>query len=493
MAYLLDEPSQPIKHQVLIDGTLDEQTDILERACHEHGVIYRRDRTPVHIVQSDAGRDVIDEIGVNRMIFQLARHFDLRQTKDIDGEPTPVRVDPSAKLAKNLIEACSKSPYIDILEGVRRTPIYGSDWSLSTARGYRPETRTWVDLGKDRIKAVTGREVERATALLNDLVRDFPFDKEASRTNALATLITHFIRPAVDLVPMSLVTAPTAGSGKTYMTQIFCRICHDADPSINTVSEAAELEKRITSYLMTNSPFIVLENISTGHFTSGSLAAMLTSREWTGRILGASKMVTLKNTAQWMMTSNNPDLSHELIRRVLPIRLEPEVEKPADRKLRDLDAHVAQHRLELVWACLEVIEHWRLQGMPTADITWGSYQTWCETVGGIMECAGWEGLASNRGDIASHERDEIGVFVDKWGRAKQPGKKWRASEIVDWAEDEHLLHDVIGQTTSASWKSRNVAAWMRGHKGRVVQGRKICSEIDSHSEQEVWFLERISN
>ena len=64
-------------------------------------------------------------------------------------------------------------------------------------------------------KEPTDDEVEQAkNLLLDEYLVDFPFEGDADRANALAYLLTPFIREMVGLVPMLILDAPTPGTGK---------------------------------------------------------------------------------------------------------------------------------------------------------------------------------------------------------------------------------------------------------------------------------------
>ena len=57
----------------------------------------------------------------------------------------------------------------------------------------------------------TVAEVRAATALLSEAICDFPFDLPASRSNALALILTPIVRPSITgNVPMAVIDAPKA-------------------------------------------------------------------------------------------------------------------------------------------------------------------------------------------------------------------------------------------------------------------------------------------
>ena len=85
--------------------------------------------------------------------------------------------------------------------------------------GYNAAAKIWYEPGNMVVPAVppepTEEEIEAARSLLlDDYLKDFPFNGDVDRANALAFLLTPFIREMVGLVPMLVLDAPTPGTGK---------------------------------------------------------------------------------------------------------------------------------------------------------------------------------------------------------------------------------------------------------------------------------------
>ncbi len=75
------------------------------------------------------------------------------------------------------------------------------------------------------IPATPGRgDALAALALLEDLLEKFPFADEASRSVALSALITPVVRAAYPVAPMHVISAPAAGSGKSYILDVIAAI-----------------------------------------------------------------------------------------------------------------------------------------------------------------------------------------------------------------------------------------------------------------------------
>jgi hypothetical protein len=100
-----------------------------------------------------------------------------------------------------------------------------------------------------------------------------------------------------------------------------------------------------------------------GTFDSASMAAALTSANYTDRVLGKSECVLVPNKAILLMTGNNLTLAGDMARRVLVCRIDPRTDQPFAREF-DLDplAHTLAHRQEMVAAALTIIRGWLTSG-----------------------------------------------------------------------------------------------------------------------------------
>jgi len=106
----------------------------------------------------------------------------------------------------------------------------------------------------------------------------------------------------------------------------------------------AELEKSISSILTcTTAPVVQFDNVS-GTLRSSRLAALLTSREYSGRILGSTNSVDMVNDRLWTLTGNTLNLGGDLVRRTLWCTIDPGCPDPQLRTGFKLDtpAYVAQ-------------------------------------------------------------------------------------------------------------------------------------------------------
>jgi hypothetical protein len=182
-----------------------------------------------------------------------------------------------------------------------------------------------------------------------------------------------------------------------------------------------EWRKRLTAKLRESPSLVVFDNL-TRRLDSQALAAMLTAPHWEDRILCSSQNLRLTVSCVWIATANNPQVSREMARRLVRIRLDPNVEQPWTRsefRHPELIAYVQDHRSKLVAACLTLWQAWIAEGRPSGARILGSFEDWSKVMGGVLAVAGVEGFLGNL-DAMMEASDEEGAgwdnFISEWWR-----------------------------------------------------------------------------
>jgi hypothetical protein len=247
--------------------------------------------------------------------------------------------------------------------------------------------------------------------------------------------------------------------------------------------------------LLQSARIILLDNVT--EIASAKLSAALTATTWRGRLLGRSEMVNVPNTALWTATGNNVELSKEMGRRVVPIRLDAGMEHPEDRDdfKHRLPAWAAENRAKLVSACLSLVRAWLDADRPAPSKTLGRYESWARVIGGIVTYAGFDGFLENRGErvaAADRESAEWAALASAWWSAwgiepVTPGK------LLDLASGRGLLLDLyagrpklgamqrLGRALAAR-RDAVVAEWVirsAGHDGRTGNAAYRLERRDS--------------
>ena len=363
------------------------------------------------------------------------------------------------------------------LVAIRPAPAFLPDGRLLTTEGYDTESGLLLRLGELRdIRDDMPRD-EALRWLFDDLLGDFPFADEPSKAQALAFLLEAFARPLIrDKTPLYLVDGSTRGAGKGLLADAVCMVATGRKAQVMALTgEDAELEKRITALLMSGDSWILMDNATS--LKSAALSAALTANPWRGRVLGVSKMVDVPNDATWVCTGNNVELSSEIARRVIPIRLEPVEERPEERsefKHTPLLAWAHQHRSELVSACLSLVRAWIAAGKPKGKTTLGSFEAWAEVLGGILTHAEVKGFLEGREHLhveSVSETAEWRALYDRWWKT-HGGNAITAKDVLALAKANDLLMSLWAGRKEIAGMQR-IGHALRGMRGRVFANRRI--------------------
>jgi hypothetical protein len=348
------------------------------------------------------------------------------------------------------------------LDAVVRTPVFDAEGRLVSSVGYHRGARLWLHLAPGfEVAEVPERPSEEdvraaRSLLLDELLVDFPFAADSDRAHAVAALILPFVRRMVrGCTPLHLLEAPSPGSGKGLLADVLAIVAlgRPCDPTTIT-SDEDEARKKITSILARAQPLILLDNVKDG-LDSAQLASALTAETWSDRILGQTRMLDLPNRATWLVTANNPQLSLEIARRCVRVRLDAKRDRPWKRtgfKHTPLRDWARRNRAALVHAVLVLVQSWVAAGRPLGTQPLGSFESWAEVVGGILGNAGIEGFLEDTEKLyeeADSEGQAWREFVTAWWALH--GDAWVATaDLLRLASERDLLGVVVGDKSERS-------------------------------------------
>ncbi len=278
------------------------------------------------------------------------------------------------------------------LTAVVETPVFLPDGRILDTPGMDAESGLFFEPLHNFPPVPERPSRDDARAAINrliEIVRDFEFasqpSPEAHRTAWLGLLLTVVGRYAIPgPVPMGVIDASVAGSGKGLLTRITAIIATGRDvPVMSTPRSPEELSKSLLPVLLAGTRMQLLDEASA--FGGGpELNAVTTAPMMTQRILGTSRVATMANLTVFVLNGNNLSLQDETPRRSLPIRLEPSVEKPEERDgwtYPDLVGHVQAHQPELLRDALTILRAFHVAGRPASGLApWGSFEAWSRLV-----------------------------------------------------------------------------------------------------------------
>lgn len=385
-----------------------EVIEAIETAGKAEPLLYVRGDSLVRIVVDSDNQPRPGVVGVEAMpgIMSSAANFVRANASGHIG------VFPPENLAKAIVNR-GRWPF-PVLRGIVEIPVLRGDGSVLDTPGYdaasglyyRPNAPVPEIPDKPAIS-----DAEAAAGFLLDVLSDFPFQDEGSRDNALGLLLTVVVREIAGIAPMALIDAPTKGTGKTRLAQLVSIAANGRElPLSPEVRDEEEWRKQITSLLIADRSVVIIDNVERT-LCSSQLAAILTTSEWSDRLLGKSEVLHLHSRAIWIATGNNIRLGGDISRRAYWIRLNANLARPWLRDSREfkreLPAWAAAHRTEIVAALLTMARAWIVGGRPSwSGRPLGSYEAWSRTVGGMLEYCGMNGFLSNLEGLYGQVDDE---------------------------------------------------------------------------------------
>jgi len=391
------------------------------------------------------------------------------------------------------------------LEGVTEFPALRPDGSVLERPGYDLETGLLYEPNTlyPRVPSRPTREqVRRAVEDLLDPFREFPFVCASDRAAALAAVLTQVGRHAIaGPCPMFAVLAPTPGTGKGLLVQVVVLLATGRSPVLMAAQHREEeLKKIVTTIAMEGHASVLFDNAE-GTFGGATLAAALTTTQWTGRILGVSKTITAPLLTVWYVTGNNLVFVGDTFRRVMPIHLDAGVERPEEREFErpDLLAYVRSQRPRLLVAALTVLRGFFEAGRPRHGLPRiGSFEAWDDL---IRSCITWalevdpcEGREAVR-EEGDADVEAMHALFAAWESAFPRGNAATVAAAIKAAAGDEALRNAIATTDRKEdgerLNGRALGYALRRWRGRVCGGRRL-ERVGNTSGGVLWRVVRVA-
>lgn len=441
---------------------------------------FHRSGAMVEVAYDEDGRALVRAIDESRLTFILSKAARFVSSSQKRG---CVHVVPPKVVVQSILSG--DLAFLPPLAAIAQAPALGRKGGISLKKGYCPDSKLYIasDLGW-KIAAKSGQDAARW--LMEEVLSDFPFQAKADLANAIGLMVQTFVRAAIaGPTPMTIVDAPTQGTGKSLLAKVCAYPALGRSvPSVNAPCGEEEWQKALISMLQAGRPIILIDNISR-RVDSDSLAAALTSEDVEGRILGASRMASFPVRCTWIGTSNNAQLSPDIARRTVSIRLDAGVEKPWQRerfKRPNILEWMKSNRIEIVANILAMIEEWRKAGRPEwGGMPLGSFEEWSKTIGGILDVCKVPGFLSNwevMFEATNVEEVSWAGFYSRWWErfGDHPVK---AGELFDLATDDEALTALLGNGNEQSQKIR-LGLLLRRRLRRVCGGYVVSVGSNTH-------------
>jgi hypothetical protein len=313
-----------------------------------------------------------------------------------------------------------------LLEGIVCSPTLRPDGSLLDTPGYDPDTGLFLDTNGTIFPAIPLRptldDARTSIGRLQEPIIDFPFAEPWHFSAALAAVLSLVCRFAImGNVPLFAIRANTRGSGKSLLADVASIIgTGRAAPRWPQVTEDEEERKRLLTVALAGYPAIHIDNV-TRPLGSPALDMALTAQSFSDRILGKHDSREAPLSMVWLASGNNMQFQGDTARRIVPIDLDPKVERPEERtgfQHSPLVPWVEQERPRLTIAALTILRAYFEAGCPAQGVTQlGSFEAWSALVRQALIWVGEADPCEGRKDIEAEsdpQYEALGTVLDCW-------------------------------------------------------------------------------
>lgn len=333
---------------------------------------------------------------LREVINQLAEFERLYQRRSVQGSWQEAVIVPPPKDLVATIEARGQWNGIRPLVGVIAWPALRPDGSILAVPGYDGATGLYsINDVTITVPAKPTQDDARAAAdILLEVVGDFRFVNDAARTAWLAGLLTLLARPAIDgPTPMFEVDANIRGAGKGLACDAISTIALGRPMSkLTAPSSEEEWTKLLSSIGLAGEAVTCVDNV-THTLRSNALDTVLTSLDYEARLLGKNQTAKIPWRTVVFCTSNNAQLSADLVRRTVQVRLDVDTDRPEERtgfRNPDLLGYCLANRARLLSAAFTLLRAYHVAGRPSVKMRpMGSYERWSSVVRAALV---WVGL-----------------------------------------------------------------------------------------------------
>jgi hypothetical protein len=450
--------------------------------------LHRPADAPVIVEAKDA---YLDELAA-----QAARWEKFDKREEVWYEVTP-----PSRFAKTL---CARPAWgFPLLEGIIHSPTLRPDGSILHKPGYDAKTALFFDSNGTTFPGIRARvtldDARTAIGCLQEVTRDFPFACTCHFSGWLSAVLSVVCRyTIIGCVPLHGITATIRGSGKSLLADTIALIGTGYTAARwAQVFDEDEERKRLLSLALDGDPLVCIDNV-TAPLGSGALAGALTASSIKDRLLGANQTKEAPLSTVFLCTGNNMQYVGDVARRVVPIAIDPVMERPEERTTfqhTPLLAWVATQRPQLTMAALTIVKAYCDAGKPSQGLTpLGSFEAWSTLIRHALVWAGEADPCEGRKEleaISNPEFETLTVLLHAWHACYET----KAVTLAQMAEDCTRKMQHIGpESTANEWNHLHAALVacdkrsdgkqinatrignaMRGWQGRVIDDMRLLA------------------
>lgn len=370
-------------------------------------------------------------------------------------------------------------PGVAPLESLAPAPVLGKSLVPRFDTGYDADTKTYVTKPVDDLGAfteeVTEKDAQEAATRLLEWFENVAFEYESSKADALAFALTPLLMRYMPNTPVPglLFSADSPNSGKTTAAQMVSLM--GGEPAkIYPLPRATEAKTMITTILNSSTKVCIFDNVKTA-MDSDVLESLLTKRDWSDRKYHTQNDTTVKNNTVWCFTKNTPEVSEDMLRRLVIIPMSKKANPEMVWDVRTLDK-LSEARSAVLLDLLTLIMFWKAEGENWGSARYEGFDQWAGVLSGILEGAGVSGFLDSREeskqkvDTGSGDKAEMLLRI---ARVMGDHERWTLTDLqntVELGELDRLDNDDLTKDKKIIARHLNKGTGSTRSIGRLLTG-----------------------
>ena len=299
-----------------------------------------------------------------------------------------------SELAKSVLDSPQLQDELPIIEKIHtfQIPILRKGNLTFPSKGYDNRFRSY--LPEEAVKITdTEMKMEDAIKIIEELFEEFPFETPQDKTNAIAGLLTPFLRglfsqPNVR-TPIFLYEGNRERCGKDYVAGISQIVYDGYAYEDSPIKSDEELTKKIVGIFMEGKRAFHSSN-NRGFLNSPALESLATTSYYHERALGKNINPNFPNTLDISLSGNSGlTYTSDFRNRAIKIKLFLDIENANERRFKNPNLHgkILKEREKILSALYTLVRDWFERGMKPGSLPFASFPEWANICGGIMENA----------------------------------------------------------------------------------------------------------
>ncbi len=374
----------PDGHLSLFKDSAISTAQVLEGA----GDTFNRGGSPMEAVNG-ALMPLSPPVLVGRMEPPLCRVFRITKGKYVENETKPATLTETG--AKRIIEHRAFCAGLPPLKYLSRCPVLLADKDgVRLVEGYDKAAGVLVQGWKDG--PLPEMEMEEATALLLDMLKDFRFQTQSDKARALALMLTPAFL-AGDLLrgraPVGMIEADASQTGKGETVRTVGSLYNTEPENITQRKDGGGgLEESFSAAALKGAPVICMDNLR-GKLDSPALESATTETTFSARVPFMAPVQVDVSRLLLLATSNRAELTPDMANRFCVVRL---LKQPPGYNFTrwpagNLQDHIRANRPRYLAAVLCIAREWVEAGKPGTNETRisGTFRAWCRSMDWICQ------------------------------------------------------------------------------------------------------------